>query len=355
MCLLSPMPSDYCHGSSRHLGLDSPQARLLDWRCLNKISKEKKVDRTALSTVLINLGVLVPDSGIAMIFNLFGADKGNSVLNSENFIAAIENETTMYGDESDFSLSALRRRGAGKDGTGHDAPSIKSFLSRDGGVSKCEIATKILSDYDENVNKMAQLAFDMFDFDNSNTIKEFELERVMCSLGFDLSYQELDDLLDQIDKKNTGELEFQPFMAGVVGFIRNQYKNVVETTKAKMRDFFVHLDADRSGCLDHGEFAHVAQEMNAELSEDELNSLIEYLDRDQSNEITWTEFENLCVLFSDDRTVNGLHKTLRSAIRKMQFSSLPNPKTFIAMFAGLPVNYRKSVLGKVAKNGEHCY
>ena len=60
-------------------------------------------------------------------------------------------------------------------------------------MSNCDISAKILSDYDEKLAEMAQLAFDMFDAKNDNTIDSSELERVMCSLGHEVDYLELDD------------------------------------------------------------------------------------------------------------------------------------------------------------------
>ena len=307
---------------------------------LNK--KKKKVDRSTASTILINLGVLVPECAIATVFNSYSTDKAKSVLNVDSFVDTIEAGGAKGGDEGDFSASAMRRRKEGADFDGNK--DIKSFVSRDGGVTTCDISAKILADYDMKLTKMVQMAFDMFDSNNDNSINEKELERVMCALGYELDYAELDDLMDVIDSKNTGALEYHAFMNGVLGFIRDKYSDIVTITEKKMKEFFYHMDADRSGCLDRAEFLHITFELRCELTEEETEALIEYLDRDASGTVTWSEFSHLCDLFNDDRTVNSFNKTLRSAIRKIQYSTLPDPRKYITMFSGLPDSYRKSVL-----------
>lgn len=43
----------------------------------------------------------------------------------------------------------------------------------------------------------------------------------------------------------------------------------------------------------------------------------------------------------------------RCGLRKIQYSSLPNPNRLLGMFAGLPCNFRKSVLASLDANPEH--
>ena len=67
---------------------------------LSKLSKKKKkVDKATVSTILINLGVLVPECGVVTVFNAYSSDKAKSVLNVETFIEAIEAGDTDGDDD----------------------------------------------------------------------------------------------------------------------------------------------------------------------------------------------------------------------------------------------------------------
>jgi Ca2+-binding EF-hand superfamily protein len=308
---------------------------------LNK--KKKKVDKSTTSTIFVNLGVLMSECALHTVFGAYSSDKAKSVLHVDHFIEALEGGNDE--DVNDFSPAALRRRKEAEQAGG--GRGIRAFTARDGGVSKCEISSQILSEYDAKLTRMAQLAFDMFDTENNNTINSSELERVMCALGYEVDYVELDDLLDEIDKKDKGYLEYHAFMNGVLKFVRDKYATIVTRTEARIKEFFDHLDTDRSGCLDRAEFIHITDALHADLGAEEMDAILEYLDKDESGTVTKTEFGHLCALFNDDRTVNSLTRVLRSAIRKIQFSTLPDPRKYITMFSGLPVNYRKSVLGAV--------
>ena len=56
--------------------------------------------------------------------------------------------------DMEFSASAMRRRKESVDAV----KDIKSFMSRNGGVTSCDISAKILSNYDAKLTKMVQKA-----------------------------------------------------------------------------------------------------------------------------------------------------------------------------------------------------
>jgi Ca2+-binding EF-hand superfamily protein len=296
----------------------------------------KKLDSVKFADLLLGLGILMPDAALVTVFANY-ADKATKALNVEMLVAALEDASGTDPDEA-----AKKRRndvpvfGAGKEG-------------------KCQISQQLLKKYDERVTRAVQLAFDSFDKNNTNELPDTDLERVLCSLGFSATVDEMDELLSKIDRRNSGVLEYNDFMSHIIPFIRSKYSEAATKSLETFKTYFSALDINGDGTLTHAEFSHAVQSAAFALTDAEVMALIDYLDVDNDNAVSFAEFSLLFTLVQNEDAIgssaeiNALPHDVRSALRKVQYSSMPNPEKFLTMFSGLPSSFRQSVLAEQDK------
>jgi Ca2+-binding EF-hand superfamily protein len=290
--------------------------------------------------LLVHIGLLIPEVSIAVIFTHY-ADKQKH-LNVESFVSALDDMSSLQEDD-DFSPSTLSRDRRSRGGTNENVDNPKFLQS----TRTDDISKKILSEYDEKMKKTVQMAFDNADTENNDVIPAWKLERVMSSLGYDVDYDDLLELLGKIDKREKGMLEYHDFFNHVVTYIRNQYPKTMKFMVHRLERFFNQLDYDGDGLVTKAEFTYITQNLGADLDNEEIEALLSYLDADSSGDIQWEEFQVLANVFKDNDKIDNLNRTLRRALRKIQYATLPNPRKYLTMFFGLPQSYTKSVLAKV--------
>jgi len=120
----------------------------------------------------------------------------------------------------------------------------------------------------------------------------------------------------------------------------------------KLYTLFRKYDVSKDGLLQHNEFKHILQLLSKHVKKSEVTGIMEFLDVDGDGSISWPEFARAFEIVYDDRLMNQLPIELRTALRKLQYSGLPDPEEYLTMFIGLPFNYRMSVLSDLEKNFE---
>jgi Ca2+-binding EF-hand superfamily protein len=211
----------------------------------------------------------------------------------------------------------------------------------------CEITEKILTEYDKRIVHFLQLAYDIFDPADKNVIPAVELERTLRSVGYTLTYQEIEMLLTAIDPRNTGFLEFNDFMSQVVPFLRAKYGKAADLSMKHLETVFAKFDSTGDGLLQPYELKHILRMTARRVTQEEIDALVEYLDVDGDGDISWDEFARLCEVVNNDEEMAALSYNLRSALRKIQYSALPDPEELLTMFIGLPNNFRVSALSDI--------
>lgn len=127
-------------------------------------------------------------------------------------------------------------------------------------------------------------AFDLFDTDKTGSIDYHELKVAMRALGFDVKKQEVVKLIQEYDRQETGQIEFNDF-------------NEIMTQKILDRDpdeeifkAFSLFDDDNTGKISLKNLRRVARELGENLSDDELQAMIDEFDKDEDGEIDEQEF-----------------------------------------------------------------
>ena len=127
-------------------------------------------------------------------------------------------------------------------------------------------------------------AFDLFDTDKTGTIDYHELKVAMRALGFDVKKQEVLGLMREYDHEGSGQIEYQDFQ-----LIMNQ-KIADRDPHQETLNAFKLFDEDNTGKISLKNLRRVARELGENLSDDELQAMIDEFDKDGDNEISETEF-----------------------------------------------------------------
>lgn len=127
-------------------------------------------------------------------------------------------------------------------------------------------------------------AFDLFDIDGSGTIDLKELKIAMRALGFEPKKEEVKQLITEIDKEGTGTICFEDFFA-IMSIKMSEKDEKEEILKA-----FKLFDDDATGSISLNNIKRVAKELGENLTEDELQEMLDEADRDGDGEINEEEF-----------------------------------------------------------------
>lgn len=194
------------------------------------------------------------------------------------------------------------------------------YFSADKSGSSDDLTARILSEYDERVIRAVQRAYDIFDINNKNEIQSVELERVLCSLGHSVSMDCIADLIFEMDPKNTGMLGFNNFITYVIPYLRGGYSHAAVLSLDRLKAFFDKLDLNGDGTLNPFEFKHIVNSSKNEatrLTEEEADEIVEYLDVDKDNSISWVEFSSVFKVLEDDSHMRELPAPVARALRKV--------------------------------------
>lgn len=129
--------------------------------------------------------------------------------------------------------------------------------------------------------------FDLFDKDQNGTISTSELGSIMRAVGHNPTEQDLEDILKEIDKDNSGAVEFDEFVELMGRTFTDQ------GTADELYQAFSLFDKDGSGNISLSELGQVMENLGEKLSPEELQLMIQEADLDGDNEISFTEFKKM--------------------------------------------------------------
>eukprot|EP00511_Aplanochytrium_stocchinoi_P006757 CAMPEP_0204841112 /NCGR_PEP_ID=MMETSP1346-20131115/40697_1 /ASSEMBLY_ACC=CAM_ASM_000771 /TAXON_ID=215587 /ORGANISM="Aplanochytrium stocchinoi, Strain GSBS06" /LENGTH=173 /DNA_ID=CAMNT_0051979027 /DNA_START=228 /DNA_END=749 /DNA_ORIENTATION=+ len=128
-------------------------------------------------------------------------------------------------------------------------------------------------------------AFDLFDSNKTGTIDYHELKVAIRALGFPIKKEEVLKLAAEYDREGTGRIEFRDFLEIMTEKITKR-DPAEELEKA-----FQLFDEDGSGKITLRNLRHIARELGENLSDDEMQAMIDEFDKDQDGAISQQEFE----------------------------------------------------------------
>merc|ERR1711918_42036 len=127
-------------------------------------------------------------------------------------------------------------------------------------------------------------AFDLFDADSGGTIDIAELGTAMEALGFKPTKAEIKKMVDDLDKDGDGTIDFTEFMM----LMSNKMSD--KDVKDDIIKAFKLFDTEGSGKVSFKNLKAVAQELGENMSDADLQGMMDEADTDGDGEINESEF-----------------------------------------------------------------
>ncbi|KAF6777418.1 hypothetical protein AHF37_03054 [Paragonimus kellicotti] len=127
-------------------------------------------------------------------------------------------------------------------------------------------------------------AFDLFDTDKTGCIDLKELKVAMRALGFEPKREEIRKLLSEFDCDAKDSIEYSDFVKMMS--VKMQEKDAKEEILKAFRLF----DDDETGKISFKNLKRVAKELGENLTDEELQEMIDEADRDGDGEVNEQEF-----------------------------------------------------------------
>ncbi|GAB5355350.1 hypothetical protein AAMO2058_000198200 [Amorphochlora amoebiformis] len=127
-------------------------------------------------------------------------------------------------------------------------------------------------------------AFDLFDTDGSGTIDKNELKVAMRALGFEPKKEEIAKMIQDIDKDNSGEIDFPEFLEMMTAKMGDR------DSKTEILKAFRLFDDDETGFITLDNLRRVAKEIGENMSDKELQEMIDEADRTNDGKVNEDEF-----------------------------------------------------------------
>eukprot|EP00919_Chromeraceae_sp_WS-2016_P007807 GHVR01018437.1.p1 GENE.GHVR01018437.1~~GHVR01018437.1.p1 ORF type:complete len:168 (-),score=55.64 GHVR01018437.1:225-728(-) len=143
--------------------------------------------------------------------------------------------------------------------------------------------TKRMELTDEQKQEIKE-AFDLFDTDGSGTIDAKELKVAMRALGFEPKKEEVRKMIADIDKDGSGTIDFNEFLEMMT------VKMSERDPKEEILKAFRLFDDDETGKITFKNLKRVAKELGENMTDEELQEMIDEADRDGDGEINEDEF-----------------------------------------------------------------
>merc|ERR1711934_367368 len=127
----------------------------------------------------------------------------------------------------------------------------------------------------------------MFDKDGSGTIDTKEFRAVCNEIGMDVTEQELQLMMSEVDTDGSGEIDIDEFITAM----KCKCKDV--DGEELIQNAFDVFDTDGSGSLSYQEMEEVLKHMGEKMTTEQIRRLIVAADADNSGEIEINEFTGM--------------------------------------------------------------
>ena len=147
-------------------------------------------------------------------------------------------------------------------------------------ISKQKKRTELTEEQKQEIKE----AFDLFDTDGSGTIDAKELKVAMRALGFEPKKEEIRKLIADVDTNGSGVIDFPEFLDMMTT------KMAERDPREEMGKAFRLFDDDETGKISFKNLKRVAKELGENMTDEEIQEMIDEADRDGDGEISEEEF-----------------------------------------------------------------
>ena len=130
-------------------------------------------------------------------------------------------------------------------------------------------------------------AFDLFDTDGSGSIDPKELRAAMQSLGFEAKNQTIYQMITDLDKNKSGNIDFEEFLDMMTARMSDK------DTREDVNKVFRLFDDDTSGSITIRNLRRVARELGETMTDEELQEMVERADSNGDGAVSMDDFYNI--------------------------------------------------------------
>ncbi|KAB1214717.1 Caltractin [Morella rubra] len=127
-------------------------------------------------------------------------------------------------------------------------------------------------------------AFELFDIDGSGTIDAKELNVAMRALGFEMTEEQINQMIADVDKDGSGAIDFDEFVYMMTDKIGER------DTKEELMKAFHIIDQDKNGKISVSDIKRIAKELGENFSDAEIQEMVKEADSDRDGEVNADEF-----------------------------------------------------------------
>ncbi|KAL6338971.1 hypothetical protein AAG906_024122 [Vitis piasezkii] len=127
-------------------------------------------------------------------------------------------------------------------------------------------------------------AFDLFDTDGSGTIDARELNVAMRALGFEMTEEQITQMIADVDKNGSGAIDFDEFAHMMTAKIGER------DSKEELMKAFHIIDQDQNGKISSMDIKRITEELGEKFSTREIEEMIREADQDSDGEVSAEEF-----------------------------------------------------------------
>lgn len=137
---------------------------------------------------------------------------------------------------------------------------------------------------DLDAPKTSQEAFSLFDTDHSGTIDYRELKVAMRALGFAVKKDEVDAIMREYDRDDSGSIEYPEFREIMMERMADR------NPQDELAKAFKIFDDDGSGVITVRNLRRIAKELGEDVNDEELFAMIDEFDQNGDGVIDEKEF-----------------------------------------------------------------
>ncbi|KAI3892884.1 hypothetical protein MKW92_037485 [Papaver armeniacum] len=127
-------------------------------------------------------------------------------------------------------------------------------------------------------------AFELFDTDGSGTIDAKELNVAMRALGFEMTEEQITQMIADVDKDGSGAIDFDEFVYMMTD------KMGERDTKEELMKAFRIIDQDENGKISASDIQRIAKDLGESFTDREIEQMIDEADKDGDHEVNAEEF-----------------------------------------------------------------
>ncbi|GMR58994.1 hypothetical protein PMAYCL1PPCAC_29189 [Pristionchus mayeri] len=157
-----------------------------------------------------------------------------------------------------------------------------------------------LEGYSEEELKEYRQVFNIFDTDGSGAIGEEELEAAMHNLGLETTKEELDKIIDEVDKRGNHEIDFDEFCE-----VMRRLNAKKSSWKEVIQQCFIVFDRTEAGIISKRDFQYVLREIGEIRDNAIIDEIWSLVDVDGNGIIDMDEFADMVRDYMKDEDIES--------------------------------------------------